>query len=400
MAHKADREQVLAFRLASHNLARRLPPGSLLAAAAACGLQNSPPGSAALALNARVRDLSPEEIDRALATEKTLLQMRSLRGAPYVFPTRDAGVFTLGLLPEDEESLRFFILGSGPALDRVGISGTEVVERTGVALLQALDGRMVTFRQLSGELAELVARALSSQQLAAWRSPGGYAPDQSLGEALVHFALYVVALRGLFCFASRQGGEASFVRTDQWLGAPLPANTPEAARAELVRRYLRCYGPTTAGHFGKWAGIAPAAAKRAWRLVESELVEVNFAGRRTWLRQADLQDLESPPTRTGVRLLPPHDPYLQQVDRGTLLPDKALQRRVWRHVGNPGVVLVNGQLAALWRPRKKGKRLIVAIEPVAELAARSRAAIAAEATRLAPFRGCTAADAVFAEALA
>lgn len=397
MQLKTDCDQVLAFRLASQNLARRLPPGSLLEAAAACGIQNSPPGSAALALKARVRDLAPAEIDRALECEKMLLQARSLRGAPFLFPTRDAHVFTTGLLPEDEESLRFFILGSGPALDQVGISATEVVELTSVALLDALNGRVLTFRQLSTELTERVSHQLSSQQLASWQLPSWYAPNQSLGEALVHFALYPIALKGLFCFAPREGNEASFVRTDQWLGKSLPRTEPDRARAELVRRYLRCYGPTTVDHFGEWAGIAPAAANRAWKLIESELVEVDFGGRRTWLHERDLADFESPPTPTEVRLLPPHDPYLLQRDRETLLRDRALHRQIWRRGGNPGVVLVDGRIAAMWRLQKKSKRLTVAVESFAALTPRTRAEIAAEASLLAPFRGCTTTDTVFVD---
>ncbi|MHB1161747.1 MAG: hypothetical protein ACYC3V_15675 [Chloroflexota bacterium] len=30
-------------------------------------------------------------------------------------------------------------------------------------------------------------------------------------------------------------------------------------------------------HFAEWAGVAPAAADRAWRPIEPELVEVSFA---------------------------------------------------------------------------------------------------------------------------
>src|SRR4051794_20772878 len=218
----ADRGQVQAFRLDSHNLAARLPPGSLISAAA-CGVQNSPPGSAALALHARVTDLAPADIDRALAIDKTLLQAWSLRASPYFFPTRDAAIFTLGLLPADEESLRFFIHGAEPALDRIGMSATEVIQRTATALHKALDGRVLASkRQLDVELANRVSQQLTSQQLAAWQSPSLYGPDQLLGEALVSFALRPLALQGLICFAPRQGKEASFVRIDQWLGAPLP----------------------------------------------------------------------------------------------------------------------------------------------------------------------------------
>ena len=66
-------------------------------------------------------------------------------------------------------------------------------------------------------------------------------------------------------------------------------------------------------------------------------------------------------TAIGIRLLPPHDPYLLLRDRETLLPDETLQRQIWRHTGNPGVVLVDGKLAGTWRPQKKGILLFVSV---------------------------------------
>lgn len=163
---------------------------------------------------------------------------------------------------------------------------------------------------------------------------------------------------------------------------------PDEARAELVRRYLRSYGPSTARHFAEWAGISPKQADRAWKLVDRELAEVDFAGRRVWLCERDMPDLMSPPDPTGVRLLPPHDAYLNQRDRETLVPDGALRRRLWRAIGNPGVVLVDGQVAGTWRPRKRGDRLTITVESFAPLAAGAREETAAEADLIGALREC------------
>jgi len=46
------------------------------------------------------------------------------------------------------------------------------------------------------------------------------------------------------------------------------------------------------------------------------------------LLEEDLAQLESPPTALGVRLLPPHDPFLLLRDRSTLEPDRSLQRHI------------------------------------------------------------------------
>ena len=52
-----DRPQIQSFRLERHHLNRRLPAGGLVDATAACGIQETPKLTAALALHARVDDM-------------------------------------------------------------------------------------------------------------------------------------------------------------------------------------------------------------------------------------------------------------------------------------------------------------------------------------------------------
>jgi winged helix DNA-binding protein len=61
-------------------------------------------------------------------------------------------------------------------------------------------------------------------------------------------------------------------------------------------------------------------------------------------------------------------------------------------IGAPGAVLVDGEIAGLWRPAKKGKRLVVTVEPLTSAARGAGAAIAAEAEIVAPHRGCATAE--------
>lgn len=387
--------QVLAFRLYSQNLAARLPTGSLIQAAGACGVQDTPPGSAALALHARLEDLTPEDLRRAVEGEKSLLRAWSLRGAPYLFPTSDASVFTLGVLPEDEESLRTFILGVVPTLEEAGIRATQLVERTALATEAVLDGRQLTKDQLGAEVARRLESRLKPAQLALWRSSSAYAAGQSQGESMVRFALYVVSVYGLLCFGPRRGQAATLVRTDQWLGAPLPPADRDRAKAELLRRYLHCYGPSTPDHFALWAGISVEQATGTWNLVEGELVPVRIDGRMSWVREEDLPLLQDPPPASGARFLPPHDPYLQLRDRETLIPDKALRRKLWRTSGNPGVLLVDGHAVALWRPHKQGRKLQILVESLENAPRYDPSRVEAEAGRLAPFRGCSSAEVQF-----
>lgn len=380
---RVARDQVLAFRLDGHRLVDRRPLGELVDVAAACGIRNTPPGSAALALNARVADLTPIAVDRALAEDKTLVEVLGPRISPYVVPTRDLAPFTLGAVPADEQSLRATLATLAPALKEAGLSAAEALDQAADAASAELDGEMLT----RGALSEAMTRRLP-EALGPWCRP---CKARHVGESLFRLA----GVRGVFVIA-RAGKDTRYVRTDRWLGAA-PDGDPAAARAELLRRYLRCYGPSTADHFAAWVGIAAAEARGAWDRLADRLVAVDLEGRRVWLHADDVARLESPPEPAGARLLPPYDGYLDQRDRATLLPDTALHRQVWKIIGNPGVVLAAGQVVGLWRPQKKGRRLVVAVEPFTPLSRQARAEIDAEAGLLAPYRGCTSAEVAFAD---
>jgi hypothetical protein len=388
--------QALAYRLARHHLARRLAAERLLDAAGACGVQDTPPGSAGLALHARLEGLAAGALERALA-ERTLLAVWSARAAPYVVPTRDAASFTLGLLPDDEESIRHHIRGAWEHLARFRWSATELVERTARALPEVLGEQPLTKDELGVALAARLAEEVPAALLPLWNAPDGFRKNLH-GETLVRFALSIVSLRGLLCIAPRGGNVTRLLRTETWLGAPLAAADVARARADIVRRYLRCYGPSTPGDLAAWAGISPEQAARAWALVEPETAPVRLDGRRAWLLAEDLPALEAPPEAVGVRFLPPHDPYLSLRDRATLAPERAVQRLLWRTVGSPGVVLVAGRLVAAWRPNKVGRRLGLRVTPLEALGGAECAAIEAEAQTLAPWRDCDAVEVAWEEA--
>lgn len=387
MGAEIRRRDVIAFRLGAHGLTQRLPEGGLLEAAGRCGIQNSPPGSAALALNARVASLTPEQMDSAVAEEKSLLQAWSLRGAPFFFPTADAPVFTTGVLPptkDEEDALRHFIPGVQPALDRLGMSLGRAVELTDEEIRAVLAGRRLAINELGAETAVRIADRLKPAQRRRWEQVGPYAPGQPLGEAVVHFCLRILTLRRVVCFAPRAGDKAPFVLVEEWLGRGIPDVDPDLARADLLRRYLRCYGPSDRAGFAAWVGIRSGDTDPWWDLVEEELTRVEFGG-AAWILTEDLDALGSAPLPKGVRLLPPRDPYTQLRDRGTIV-DQAHHRDVWRAVGEPGTVLVDGTIAGIWRPRKAGRTLTLTVRTFSALPERHRAALQDEAERLGPLR--------------
>jgi hypothetical protein len=118
--------------------------------------------------------------------------------------------------------------------------------------------------------------------------------------------------------------------------------------------------------------------------VADELAEASVDGRRGFVLAEDVARRESPPPASGVRLLGGYDPWVAQPDRETLVRgDKALRKKLFPSIGRPGVILVDGVLAGLWKGRKQGKVLELEVEwlgPEADLAE--------EVAAMAELRGC------------
>jgi hypothetical protein len=138
----------LAFRLVSHDLTRRLDARSIVEAAAPCGIQETPLGSAALAFLARVEGSTKAALERAQAKDRTLVMLWSVRGAPYVVPAGDLEVFSVGALPSDTTSFKQLLGGWAAALEKAGLDPLDTLERMGEAAEKVLEGRTLNVNDL------------------------------------------------------------------------------------------------------------------------------------------------------------------------------------------------------------------------------------------------------------
>lgn len=380
-----DRARILAFRLAQHHLTVRLGPRSLVTAAAGCGIQETPTGSAAIALAARVDGLTPAALERALGRDRTLVHLWSLRGAPHVVPARDLAVYTAGAMPADRASFDLFLGGWAPAIRKADLDPFDLLDRMTEATKALLDGRTMDVNELRDALLRRV------------RSLGRITRPREARHDMPEPLYRALGLTGQVCIAEGRGTDSLMARTDRWLKSKPRAAGPAAARAELVRRFLRCYGPSTPQRFADWTGRSPADAKAAFELIIDDLEEVDLDGKeRGWLLAADLKTLESPPSPSGVRLLPPRDPYLQERDRERLVADAAIRKKLWQPVSGPGAVLAGGEIVGAWRARATGQGVKISVEPFGRLSRRVRDEIDAEADRVSLVRGADRSETRFA----
>jgi len=183
------------------------------------------------------------------------------------------------------------------------------------------------------------------------------------GQAPAHLVAYA-AMKGLVCRGpDLDGDEPSYVLLDDWVGGRRPAPDPDAALAELTRRYLGAHGPAAPADLAAWAGIAAGRARRGFELVAGELTEVRAAGAPAWT----LRGAGPPPGRgrPGVRLLYRFDDYLLGWRGRDLILSPRFARRIqagggWIHPA----VLVDGRVVGTWRlGGRAGGRLTVTVEP-------------------------------------
>jgi hypothetical protein len=181
-------------------------------------------------------------------------------------------------------------------------------------------------------------------------------------------------------------------RADQWLPqSERTAKANERAPFELLRRFLRAYGPASVGDFADWAGIGGGQPQAIWSELEAELtpVELKAPKRATrFILASDRKKLASAAVpKTQVRLLSPGDPLLQMRDRALLVPDAKLEQVIWKNLAPTGVVLVGTEVAGITRAQKKKNTLAIAIEPLTKLTTKLRTSVEEEASRIAEARG-------------
>jgi hypothetical protein len=352
-------------------------------ATATCGVRNSPPGSAQVALLARVNGVSEHRVSAALSGRR-LVEVHGPLMVPALVRPEDLAVFTVGGAGADAESLRAkFGKAAAAALAGANIGPADALNRVVDAARAELAGGV----RGTGELSAAMTARLP--EMAYWCERCG---SRHIYEELFRLPGAV----GVSCIAPRSGRGVAYVRVDEWLGIDVPpfgsAAAIDAGR-ELIRRFLRCYGPATPGDFAGWVRIGVADARQRFADLADELREVGWDGQTGWVMREDVDELRGARLPSGVRLLPPGDPYLLARDRATLVPDPSRRRTVWPALGAPGTLVVDGEIVATWRAQKKGAVLRVPIDPFDRRPAGTAATLVEDEARLlAELRGCRTAE--------
>lgn len=356
-----DRRQVLAYRIAEHGLHRTARDAAELAVVRA-GLQDSMRDTALLALVARLDGpVSLEDDDR-------LVLAWTLRGAPHFHLRSDLPEAIRALVPLDDADAQARMLWQRKEMAATGLPAREVVFTAAAAIR-----KVVTEPMTKGAVSAAVTKVLPPS-FSRW----------CRGCNATHIQEQLMRI------ATPHGGVRLVTGAYPATLAPLEGRgrlrrTPDpAAATNVVSGYLRLNGPATPGEAAEYVGTARAVVDRTW---PSDLTSVKVEGKVRHLPASRLASLENPPEPDVVRLLPPWDPFIQARDKALLVPDPARRKEVWKMLGNPGVLLADGDIAGTWRTKGSGTKLTFTVTAFDPLRPAVREEAEAEAARVAAARG-------------
>jgi uncharacterized protein YcaQ len=310
--------------------------------------------SAELSLWARVDGLEHDAVQDALWKQRALVKLWAMRGTLHVLPSAELGVWLAALGTQT----------------KYGNTGNPEIEVLADAVGRALEGRELTREELAHEVEHITG----SESLAEWVrfSWGSY--------------LKAASFRGLICFAASTGSNVRFTAPTTWVPTVIEKPDSEDALREVTRRFLLAYAPLTAEDIALWwGGYGAARGRRMLAALGEEAVEVDIEGQRAWMLARDVRELTSAKSPNAARLLPAFDPWVVGASRrATALLTPEYKARVYRPQGwiSP-VVLVNGRTVGVWSHHRRGRRLVVEIEPFGRLPVWAREQLEAEAERLA-----------------
>jgi len=196
------------------------------------------------------------------------------------------------------------------------------------------------------------------------------------------------AIRGDLCFGPKQGQNVMFVNPRAWIDE-WPSIEPEQAVREIIRRYLRAYGPATAEDFARWCwdGGGKNEARQLFQSMKDELEEVDVEGWRSVALRATLEPMQRLEPAETIHLLPLFDAYTIGTSRDReQLFDGIYKRLIFRPQGwISAVILINGSIQGVWQYTTRRSQTVVKVHLFCSPTALIQKGIESEVERLSDF---------------
>jgi hypothetical protein len=353
-AIEVSRAQVNFFRLGRLCLSRRANvPDPAYIVSRICGAQAQVMSAAEMSIGTRVEDMTASHVRHALLKERRIIKTWAMRGTLHLLAAEDLPLYISALGHHLKESVASW-------LDRRGLDH-RASDKISEAILDALEAGPLTRKELASGVCGLLGTQATKWIEHSW---GG--------------VVKCTAFEGHVCFGPTLGNETTYVRVDKWLrdssqdsSNPARIRIPQnEASMELIRRYLRAYGPADMRDYCAWSGLRAREAKGPWQALRGELVPVNVDGRNLWLLSEDVDALKATKTEPNiVRLLPNFDSYLLAHRNKDHIVYRDYYKQIYRSAGwIAPVILANGEAIGTWSCRRKRNRIQIELTSFKPLA--------------------------------
>lgn len=366
------RDQVLRRRVRVQQLDRPLDPARAVTDAAVLdlGVQDTGPDGALWALAVR-----GVPVQARAWPEEDLALVWSLRAAPHAYRRDRLRDVQAALRPWSDADAASRVYDAAKPLRAAGIRPVD-----GLAHAARTMRTVVTEPMAKGTLSTRMTQELPEPYVRWCRACGAtHMWEMTFRLAALHAGLELTPGTSPPVVRRVPGWPAARV------GSVERGRSARPDALDPVRLLLHLLGPLDTKQVATFLDAPVADVRAHWPV---DAVDVHVDGAARALLEADVDDLTRPADDTPVvRLLGPYDLFLQSRDRETLIPDAAHRRALWPVLGRPGAVLVDGDVVGTWRPRARGRKLGLELDPWVPWSRDVERAVDVEHERLAQFRG-------------
>jgi hypothetical protein len=324
------------------------------------GLHSSDPASVFLSARARLRPFAVADLEDALYERRSLLRMLAMRRTMFVVPLELAAVLqaacTDALVAGEHRKLAAMLAAAGVTTDVDGWIAR--VDAETIAALRAAGEPLPASR-----LTKLVPDLALQFKMAVGKAYEGTVGVSTRLLFLLSAKGHIARGRPLGTWLSSQYRWAPMA---DWVG-PLPELAAGEARAELVRRWLRTYGPGTLDDLAWWTKWTKANVRAALADVDAVAVTTDTGDEPAapaWALADDLDKTPPSDDAAPVTLLPSLDPTIMGWKHRTwyLGPHRG---PLFDRNGNAGpTVWVGGQAVGAWSQSAGGEVVTRLLEDV------------------------------------
>ncbi|NEW41471.1 winged helix DNA-binding domain-containing protein [Nocardia cyriacigeorgica] len=337
-------------------------------------LHATDPATVFLSVAARGDGIAPGDIEQALYEDRSLLRMLAMRRTMFVAPVELVPVLQASCADALADKQRRTY---GKYLEQAGIGDGDVP-----SWLAAVEDE--THRALLARGAATGAQL--SKDVPLLRTQVNPTPDKAYARPtnITTWVLVTLGAEGRIVRGRPNGSwsssQYSWAPTESWLPDGVVSIPADAARDELVRQWLRAFGPAPVSDIKWWTGWTLGEVRKT--LARLDVTEVELDDGTGVVLTDDLDPVEEP--EPWAALLPALDPTpMGWQSRAWYLGDHA--SALFDRNGNIGpTIWWNGRIVGGWAQRKDGE---IALRLLEDVGSDAVTMIDAEAERIGAWYG-------------